>query len=217
MWKLFLVALIGWHVRGQIEVDVAWNFDKTDDTSGWGNATASQSGIAVSSKNGNLVCSTTGTSPVLDSPSLFLEVSTRTFVVLRMSYLGVAQAANLLLRSSASPNSAQQLAFNTQYWSARQRMTIVSSTAGTTPNAMVDGDPTTTYEANSASAVEIIFDLGDFRQINALRLLPSGTTSSPKRCFLQRSITSGVGPFQTVTSFTGTFPVILYDFVNLII
>jgi hypothetical protein len=68
--------------------------------------------------------------------------------------------------------------------------------------SVVDGNPTTYWNSTLTSAAYIIFDLGDYRTISSLRITPIGGSISPRRCFLQRSVTGGIGPFTSVISFT---------------
>lgn len=67
---------------------------------------------------------------------------------------------------------------------------------------LADNDPQTFYLSTASTSVSIVLDLGSYRWITGLRLTPVGDSRSPKRCVLQRSITSGQGPFETVRSFT---------------
>ena len=191
----------------EIEVDVAWNFNTVGDTQGWGNATSSQNDLTISATTNGLVCAILGSSPVLDSPSLFLDITTQQYAVINMSYLGLATTFDLLLRTGVTPSPAQQLAFNTQYWTARQSMTVVSDSGSLFSNESsskaIDGLTSTFFMASTSTNAYIILDLGDYRQITQLRLMPFGDSTNPRHCFLQQSATSGVGPFSTVISFTG--------------
>jgi hypothetical protein len=86
-------------------------------------------------------------------------------------------------------------------------MVPISSSAVTAGPAhqkesIADGDPQTYFLSNSSNAVNVVFDLGNQRWVTALRITPIGDTRSPKRCLLQQSYTSGVGPFETVKAFT---------------
>jgi hypothetical protein len=126
---------------------------------------------------------------------------------MRAKYLGAAQDARLLLRSGGAASPIQQLDISRSYWSERQRMVPISSsvvTAGAAfqKESIADGDPQTYFLSNSSNAVNVVFDLGNQRWVTALRITPIGDTRSPKRCLLQQSYTSGVGPFETVKAFT---------------
>jgi hypothetical protein len=206
-FKLFVLFLFWLNlVKSGFEVDVIWEFDTDGDTAGWGEASVAESDMSVSAFNGTLICSISGSFPYLDSPSLFLTITPRHFVVIRMKYSGVSSTANLLLRSGVAQNGQAQIDANTQYWTARQQMTITSDSGSSRTlyksANVVDDNPTTYWNSTTKSAAYIIFDLGDYRTITSLRINPIGGTNSPRRCFLQRSITGGIGPFTSVISFT---------------
>ena len=201
------------------ELDVSWDFNDNQDLQGWGNSTAEEMNMEVKSVDGELRCSIIGFNPKLESPRLFLNVSRRHYVVMRAKYLGAAQDARLLLRSGGSPSPAQQLDLSHSYWSERQRMVPISaSTASTstvqlTPGSvssglphdkalLADGRAETYYLSTSSKAVNVVLDLGSQRWVTALRMSPIGDSRSPKRCVLQQSVTNGVGPFETVKTFT---------------
>lgn len=212
------------------ELDVSWDFDDNQDTLGWGNSTAEEMNMEVRAENGELRCSIIGLSPKLESPRLFLNVSNRHFIIMRAKYAGAAQDARLLLRSGGAPSPNKQLVLSTSYWTERQIMVPISSSpphTSSTSNftistrtseagdevpyydmtAMVDGQLDTFYLSSASMAAQVVLDLKSHRWVTALRINPVGDNRSPKRCLLQASITSGVGPFETVKAFTVRGPV----------
>lgn len=188
------------------ELDVSWDFNTDRDLQGWGNSTAEEMNMEVKCENGELRCSIIGFSPKLESPRLFLNVSRRHFVIMRAKYIGAAQNARLLLRSGGVPSPNEQLILGTSYWSHAQRMIPISSSPANSTvydkAGIADDDLQTYYLSQTSVAANIVLDLGSHRWVSALRLVPVGDIRSPKRCLLQKSITSGVGPFETVKAFT---------------
>jgi hypothetical protein len=69
---------------------------------------------------------------------------------------------------------------------------------------LVDGQPATYFLSQASAGVSVVLDMGDARWVTALRITPIGDSRTPQRCVLQHSITGGVGPFETVRSFTLT-------------
>jgi hypothetical protein len=208
LWGSALSQISETDINVAQELDVSWDFNNDRDTQGWGNSTTEEMNMEVKSENGELRCSVIGFNPRLESPRLFLNISRRHYVVIRAKYVGAAQDARLLLRSAGAPSPNQQLDLGTSYWSERQRMVpISSSTASSTSTdktKLSDDNPQTYFLSTASSAVNVVVDLGSHRWITALRIVPLGDKRSPKRCVLQKSITSGVGPFETVKSFTMT-------------
>lgn len=190
------------------EVDIAWDFNNVGDyyRSGWANGSIATIGMESKVEYGELRLSIKGNNPKLDSPSLFLNVTNRHYVVMRMRYNGLANQARLLLRSGPKVSTAEQLLAKTSYWNHPIQMVAIADTgnAATANNRslLVDGNVYTYYSAGSTSNVQITFDLGSFRWITTLSILPTNDANSPKRCILLRSMSSGVGPFEAVYTFT---------------
>ncbi len=191
---------------GGYEIDVSWDF--TDgDFGGWANATSEEMQMEVTSTNDELRCSIIDAAPKIDSPQLFLPVGSRHFVVMRAAYYGSSTNAKWLLRSGAKISGRAHRDFGTSYWASDFNPVVYSASPTLNDTAygkenIVDGDMYSYYLAASSSGVNVILDLGTSRWIKELRMLPLGDSNSPKRCLLQRSMTSGIGPFETVTSFT---------------
>lgn len=201
-----------------LEVDVSWDFYDNQGLSGWGNSTSTEMNMEVKAEYGELKCIIKGLSPKLESPSLFLSISTRHYAIIRAKYKGSSQNARLLLRSGGTLSPNEQLLVSKSYWEQRQSIVIVSASPSATqphnlsydkpynqsflPSNLVDGQPETYYLSNNSAGVSIVIDLGTYRWINGFRVLPYGDNSSPKRCLLQYSITTGLGPYQTALSFT---------------
>mmetsp|Transcript_6182 Transcript_6182/g.8636 ORF Transcript_6182/g.8636 Transcript_6182/m.8636 type:complete len:1059 (+) Transcript_6182:817-3993(+) len=191
------------------EVDISWDFDDNDViNSGWGNATREQMDMEVKVREGELRCSIIGYSPKVESPNLFIETTPRHYLTFRTRYTGVASTARWLFRSGNAPSPDQQLILNMNYWTTRSPIRIIDATSFNSSHpqynfaALVDADPYTYYRSNSNAGIFFIFDLQNHRWVSSLRILPFGDSSSPKNCILQSSMTTGVGAFQTVTSFT---------------
>lgn len=67
---------------------------------------------------------------------------------------------------------------------------------------LTDKNPYTYYLSQASSGIFVVFDLSASRWITSISILPIGDSRSPRRCVLQRSVTGGVGPFLTVSSFS---------------
>jgi hypothetical protein len=190
---------------GGYEIDVSWDFTNGD-MGGWGNSTSEEMQMELNSINDELRCSIVGVSPNIDSPLLFIDVTRRHYIVMRMMYFGNNRKAKFLLRSGVSVSGRAHLDHKTSYWGNRlQTSALYATTAVDNDHSMekiVDGDKYTYYSANQPAGVFITFDLGDNRWIKELRMLPVGDDNSPKRCLLQLSMTTGMGPFETVQAFT---------------
>eukprot|EP01031_Cornospumella_fuschlensis_P040288 gene40288-49088_t len=171
---LFVCCLCVVVVNSEVEVDIAWEFDVNSNRyrSGWANASAEVIDLTAQEDFGELRCRIQGYSPKLDSPTLYLPIMHRHYLVMRARYDGSASQARLLLRSGSQPSPREQSSANTAYWSARQPMKVVTSSAPTSPafdaSKLVDGDPYTYYQANSTSLVEVVLDLQSFRWITEL-------------------------------------------------
>jgi hypothetical protein len=176
--------------------------------------------MEVKVEEGELRCSIMGYSPKVESPNLFIETTSRHYLTFRTRYTGVASTARWLFRSGNSPSPDQQLVLNMNHWSTRSPIRIIDATSfgsfGSNNHlynfdALMDGNPYTFYRSNSNAGIFFIFDLQDQRWVSSLRILPFGDSSSPKNCILQSSMTTGVGAFQTVISFTLVIFYILYN------
>ena len=206
---LFLVCHLPFNFSlsgsGGYEIDVSWDF--TDgDFGGWGNATFEEMQMEIVSSNGELRCSIKDNSPKIDSPQLFLPIGSRHYVVMRMSYSGASTTAKWLLRSGSTVSGRSHRDFSNSYWAAKLDPMVVSASATAddslySADNAVDGDKYTYFLGDSPSGVYMILDLGTSRWIKELRMLPLGDANSPKTCLLQRSRTTGAGPFETVTHF----------------
>ena len=128
---------------GGYEIDVSWDFTNKD-LGGWGNSTSEEMQMEITSINDELRCSVVGTSPNIDSPLLFIDVTRRHYIVMRMMYFGNNRKAKFLLRSGTSVSGRAHLDHKTSYWSSRQQMVALYSTtpssAANAMNNLVDGD-----------------------------------------------------------------------------
>lgn len=208
--KLFLAAicfLICLLSQAQREIDVSWDFNSPADSfiSGWANATRELVDVDPRVESGELRLSITGWNPKIDSPSLLLNLTTRHYLVMRARYNGIASQAHWLLRTGSTVSPAEQLLVRTSYWTSRVPLVAISDTGisvgNNTKDKLVDGDPYSFYNA-SVVPYSVVFDIGSFRWITKLRIIPMGGYNSPKSCVLLYSITSGVGPFRNATVFT---------------
>lgn len=213
MWLRVLfgavITLLTWiTVFGQdvgTEVDISWDFN-TRDREGWANATSEEMGMQVRIESGELRSTILSWNPHLDSPVMLIPTTRRHFVVFRMMYFGSATKANLLLKYGPSVGHQQHYDELKANWQARLPVTIASASSGQeTAEYAVDASPHSAWTATQSRGAWIILDLGDYRWISKLRIRSSGETSAPRRCFLQKSQTSGAGPFITVVSFTLEF------------
>lgn len=194
---------------GQIEYDITWNFDTYPDKykAGWANGSSSTIRMEAAVAGSELRCSITGQNPVLDSPSLFFNVTNRHYVVMRAQYKGQSTQGRLLLRSGVAPSPESQNNPITGYWESRQRTvpavgTTVPASSSHSADMLFDENPYTYYLSNSPKLTQIIMDLKSFRWIVGLKILPYGGNISPRRCLLMYSTTTGIGPFKTALSFT---------------
>jgi hypothetical protein len=214
MKSIFLGLILTWLIsliQGQVEFDVLWNFDQYPDPnkSGWANATSEVIDMETYVDKGELRCSITGWNPVLDSPALYLNITNRHYLVMRARYQGRATTANLLLRSGASPSPNPQLLATTAYWEGRLPIQPISGISTSSINNhnysinnLFDNNIYTTFYAANRSLVNIVMDLQSYRYIIEIVIHPISGINSPKRCLLMASMTSGIGPFQTVKTFT---------------
>jgi hypothetical protein len=191
---------------GGNEFDVSWDFDGLNEYSGWANASTEEMQMETMVENGELRGSIIGSNPNIDSPPLFMEVGGSHYVVIRMMYYGGATNGVLLLRSGSKSPDRGHLDHGKAYWTGRQHLTTLSSSPAVSPEFSMtmttDDNPYTYFLSSSPAGVYIIFDLHDVRTITSLTIKTTGDENSPKRCLLQQSRTSGVGPFETVSIFT---------------
>ena len=138
---------------------------------------------------------------MLDSPLLRLEMTPFSYVVIRMQYYGAPVKA--VLQLMVGPPDTGQPPYSVP-WTARQALRVVDdsgSLANTSAADAIDGNPYTSWQANSTLGAWLILDLGGDRSVTEIKILTYSNTS-PRRCLLQMSVTSGVGPFRTAASFT---------------
>ncbi len=190
------------------DIDVSWNFETNNNYEGWANSTAEEMQIDSRIENGELRASVRGGNPNIDSPNLFIDVSKRHYVVIRMMYMGGETKGKLLLRSGSIPSAgnAKNTDHSRNYWYNEITATPISSSvtygSSYSMDKITDNNVYSYYLSNDNKNVYVTFDLGEYRTITSMKILSSGDSNSPKRCLLQKSMTSGVGPFETVASFT---------------
>jgi len=204
--SLLLLAVLQFaFVQGYgTEVDVSWDFQ--DNLEGWANATTEEMQMEVRVEGGELRSTIIGDSPHMDSPHMLIDATSRHFVTIRMMYFGGATRGILMLRSGPGIADTVQMDHNSLYWGDRVAATSFSDSgsvnAGNSSAMAVDGNVYTYWSSSTPKAAFVILDLGDTRWITELIILSKGDSNSPKSCLLQKSITAGVGPFETVMSFT---------------
>jgi hypothetical protein len=208
-WFRVITALNFWasvwlFVQGRHEIDVSWDFERS--LEGWANATSEEMEMQVHVENGELRSHIVGPNPHMDSPNLFVQTSTRHYVVMRMMYMGPSTTGNLLLRTGAGPSKSFQLDQTTTNWNDVAPIKAIQGSgaisAAHSIEMLADNNPYTYYASASSAGAYVVFDLQQFRWISSFSILPFGNTTSPKRCLLQKSGSTGMGPFITVASFT---------------
>lgn len=190
------------------EVEISWDFEENEKITPWGNGTAEQQEMSVKVESGELICIIEGINPALESPSLLLSVDPRQYLIFRAKYIGAAKNARILLRSGMKESPDYQTLPSKSYWTARQNMVALSDTGSTSDehsrDMLIDEDLYSYYESELPSVVTLIFDLQDYRLITGLKMTSVGGENSPRRCILQQSLTTGIGPFETIITFVGT-------------
>ena len=134
-------------IFGQREIDVSWDFNSENDRfrSGWVNATYSTIDLESRVDGGELRLSITGWNPRIDSPSLFLNITSRHYLIMRSRYGGIASNAQWLFRTGVALSPAEQLLIRTSYWTSRGPIKAIADTgyaaASSSRDLAVDGDP----------------------------------------------------------------------------
>lgn len=197
-------------------IDVLWDFDVDDDSEGWGRDVNNiKSHVDISVSNGNLygyirgdTMSQYGSSPSLDSPSLYLSISDRQHLAMRMMYSGSATKGRLLVKSGSNYTTINNTLNDDSTWQENVSPVGINDSGSYNASYLLknafDSDIDTFYLSNRAHGVYIIIDIKKYRWVNTINITPIGDDNSPKKCLIQRSMTSGVGPFETVREFTMT-------------
>ena len=153
-------------------------------------------------ENGELRGIIIGTDPSIDSPAIYIETTRRHYAVIRMRYYGEATEAHLLCKGGSDQTSSSHLDAKNSYWQFRHNLRIYSSSSGNTSvHNLVDTSPYTKWITNRAFSEYVVLDLRDVRWINKMIVQSDGTSSSPRNCILQSSISTGAGPYTTVVTF----------------
>ena len=202
-------------VGNDLAIDNSWDFSDSDlivglpaASQGWGNANAMyQLDVVLTVRNGLFSGLIVGLKPNFASPLMQIIATPRHYLVMRMNYVGPNTDAEILVRSGALSSAAETFISAPQsQWEADQ--TVVGLTASNATDILhtvsysCDGDLHTYYLSNNiSSGVELVYDLGDFRWITQVRIIPVGGINSPKTVLVQMSLSAiGVGPFVTVAS-----------------
>ena len=158
-------------------------------------------------ENGELRGAVTGPLMNFDSPNMFIQQTRSHYVAMRMMYYGAKASGRLIVRSGAEPTNRLTLDHSRNYWYNEINMKIIDSSeekyssGNCSKELAADGDPYTYYLSQSSSMAYLIIDMGSFRWVSSITILGTGDSDSPKNCVLLKSLSSGVGPFETVTSF----------------
>lgn len=185
-----------------VEVDISWDFEGTD-KGGWANATAEEMQMDVTVEGGELRGSVRGLSPRMDSPIMFLQATRRHYVVVRMMYFGGAEKGQLLLRYGTSVSNREHRDFSKAAWENKVPAVAVAASGNTDQMPHISDDSLyTMWSSGTQYGSFVVLDVQSARWITSLKITSSGDENSPKKCLLQKSLTSGAGPFVTVTSFT---------------
>ena len=194
-------------------IDVSWDFSENDlvvgyhvASMGWGNALAQyQMNIVITIRNGQFSGLIVGDRPNFASPLMQIMSTPRHYMVMRMNYVGPNRDAEVLIRTGPLTQSSETFtSYPESQWQADQQpVCIYVSSNSTAAGAKAVDDNLYTYylSDDQPSGVELMFDLGDFRWITAVRIVPLGGEQSPKTVLLQMSLSiQGNGPFVTVAT-----------------
>jgi hypothetical protein len=211
MMQFLLLILIYFNSYYSLEdksLDVWWSFDENGEYEGWLCGIDSQldchvtNGELHATIQGSLLSETTSP-PHIESPSMLLSFSSRHYVMLRMMYYGSSSNGRLLLKSGPSLSDSAVSKQSVWYEGFRTIGVDASSAMKDNPLSLsLDQIPQTYFLSNASSGVYVIYDLESPRWVNSIKILPLGNENSPRRCLLQRSLSSGVGPFETIHRFT---------------
>lgn len=188
-------------IGNDLAIDNSWDFSSSDlvvglpaASEGWGNANAMyQLNVVLTVRNGLFSGLIVGLKPNFASPLMQIFATPRHYLVMRMNYVGPNTDAQILIRTGALSSAAETYISAPQsQWEADQTPVGVSSSDATdflhTVPFSCDGDLHTYYLSNNiSSGVELVYDLGAFRWITQVRIIPVGGKSSPKTVLVGRS------------------------------
>ena len=153
-------------------------------------------------ENGELRGVVIGTDPNIDSPVIYIETTRRHHAVIRMKYDGEATEAHLLCRGGSLPTSSFHLDTKNSFWGLKHDIKPIESSSGNeSVQNLIDHSPYTKWTTHRNFSEYVVLDLGEVRWISAIIIQSDGTSSSPRDCILQSSISAGIGPFKTIASF----------------
>ena len=181
-------------VGNDLAIDNSWDFSESDlvvglpaASQGWGNANAMyQLDVVLTVRNGEFSGLIVGLKPNFASPLMQIFATPRHYLVMRMNYVGPNTDAELLIRTGALTSAAETYISAPQsQWEGDQPVVGLSASNATdllhTVPYSCDGDLHTYYLSNNiSSGVELVYDLGDFRWITQVRIIPVGGMNSPK-------------------------------------
>lgn len=187
-------------LRPETQVDITWDFNEGV-KDGWGNATSEELGMQTRIEHGELRGSIVQWNPHIDSPLMFIATSNRHYVVMRMMYYGSATKGNLLLKYGPTLTHDKHVDFIKEKWTELPHLIVATESGGENSNYAADDSLQTAWTSHQTNGNWIVFDSTIYRWVTGIQISSSGLNDSPKRCLFQQSVTSGYGPFVTVSSF----------------
>lgn len=213
-------------LRNQDFLNVIWQFQQDNHLEGWKAPQINDISIYVRNDNlhGTIIGENIPSSsnkhnksnsyyPGILSPPLFLSIEEVHYLVIRMKFLGMANLARILLKTGSSINgNAYENSFDDDYWTSLMEPKVLSDSGAIdyepslTPyssNLTIDSNRYTYFLSKVSKGANIIYDMGSSRWLNTIEILNLGeeNNNSSRKCLLQKSLSSGVGPFQTVITF----------------
>ena len=123
-----------------------------------------------------------------------------------MEYSGRAEKARMMFRSGTKLKSFEDT--KRQYWKGRSKMVFLNVPPPISPEYPIsnldDDDIRSLYISPMDGAKIIDIDLQDYRDITGIIIRGEGGSQSPKRCIVQYSMASTLGPYLTKYSFVST-------------
>ena len=188
--------------------DLVWNFSSGTDIQGWADCSAAEMQVEATFKSGELKGIVTGRQPALVSPLFSIEVTNRSYVIIRMAYLGEDIMGSLQLLSgpeilqSSTTTSHRKCSFAKSVQAVATGGTV-SVNSSHDISRTIDANVDTYFLSDFASGAYIIYDLGFHQLVSSFSIIPLLGQDSPHRCLLQRSLSdSEKGPYSTVVTFT---------------
>lgn len=188
--------------------DLTWDFSSGTDIQGWADCSAAETQVDATFKSGELKGIVTGRKPALVSPLFSIEVTARSYAIIRMAYLGDDIMGSLQLLRDPEMLRISTATRHRKCSFAKEVPAV--ATSGTVPtnnshdiSRTTDANVDTYFFTDVASGAYIVYDLGSHQLVSSFSLIPLMGHFSPHRCLLQRSLSdSEKGPYSTVVTFT---------------